>query len=73
MALETHPDKLPRDATPEEKKLAEEKFRDVRAGSATVGLCADRPLQINNAYEVLSDESKRQVCGYYLLPTCAWN
>ncbi|KLO17980.1 DnaJ-domain-containing protein [Schizopora paradoxa] len=44
MALDTHPDKLHRDATPEEKTLAQERF-----------------TKVNNAYEVLSDESRRQL------------
>ncbi|TDL24020.1 DnaJ-domain-containing protein [Rickenella mellea] len=43
-ALQTHPDRLPPGATPDEKKKAEDNFRIV-----------------NNAYEVLSDESKRKV------------
>ncbi|OCH87507.1 DnaJ-domain-containing protein [Obba rivulosa] len=43
-ALQTHPDRLPPTATPEEKKAAEEQFR-----------------KINNAYEVLTDESNRKL------------
>ncbi|KAI0031281.1 DnaJ domain-containing protein [Vararia minispora EC-137] len=43
-ALQTHPDRLPQNATPGEKERATEEFR-----------------KVNNAYEVLSDPTKREL------------
>ncbi|EMD38946.1 hypothetical protein CERSUDRAFT_81740 [Gelatoporia subvermispora B] len=47
-ALQTHPDRIPPTATPDEKKAAEEQFR-----------------KVNNAYEVLTDDSNRKLYDRY--------
>lgn len=60
-ALETHPDRLPPGATPDQKSASEDKFRKVYF---TYAMCyfTHQSQKVNNAYEVLSDPKKRKVC-----------
>ena len=60
-ALETHPDRLPVGATPDQKTASEDRFRKVYI---VYEMCyfAYRSQKVNNAYEVLNDPKKRNVC-----------
>ena len=60
-ALETHPDRLPPGATLDQKTASEDKFRKVYFIYA---MCysAYHSQKVNNAYEVLNDPKKRNVC-----------
>ncbi|KAI0320864.1 hypothetical protein OF83DRAFT_1102671 [Amylostereum chailletii] len=61
-ALRTHPDRLPPSTSAADRERSTEEFRNARTNHLSASRPSNRPLsfQISNAYEILSDPTKRQ-------------